>query len=81
MSGQKNGGPAFPRRQHNSRRMPDGLRIQGHTGHPGMTMRQWYKSQALIGILASGPHDCNIRELVYEAGQYADAMIAEDQSQ
>lgn len=47
----------------------------GTATEPGMTLRDWFAGQALIGIIASGPHDCRIRELTDEAYQYADAML------
>ena len=72
----RDGGPAFP--------CPEWFEsaIEGEVGqfvhdHPGMTIRDWYKGQALVGILASGPLNLTPKQHADEAGLYADAMLAE----
>ena len=76
MSGRKDGGAAFPLAGASTDE--DLMRRR-----PGMTMRQWYKTHALSGILASQTVDSvlTVRDLVDEAAQFADAMVAEDESQ
>lgn len=70
----KDGGPAFPRGQHDS-----------HTGRQvwttGMTLRDWFAGQALSGICAySGEGtallDTNPKAMAKTAYVWADAMIA-----
>ncbi len=78
----KNGGQAFPRPASEDKRdgtLSDGDRVVTEQG--GMTMRQWYKGQALAGLLARGSSFVgNNREDVAKAtGNYADAMIKEDE--
>jgi hypothetical protein len=50
--------------------------------HTGMTMRQYYKAAALMGMCASGHYttgDISEEKMAEWAGHCADAMIAEDQ--
>lgn len=47
-----------------------------HTGVYGISLRDWFAGQALAGLLASGPHDCNEHGLAYDAYLHADAMLA-----
>lgn len=63
--------PAFPRDHR-------------HDGHNGMTLRDYFAGQALVGILAGGfadtiPHDDvdGGNQAAAFAYQYADAMLAE----
>ena len=67
----KTGGPAFPRTEFLQR--AEGQRTVTHAS--GMTLRQWYAGQALAGLLASGPHDCDARGIAHDALMHADAMI------
>ena len=63
MTGQQNGsGPAFPAF------LPEGV----NSYKPGMTIRQWYRGQALIGLAmrAFTPAAAAV-----EADRYADAML------
>jgi len=70
------GGPAFPRPASEftgGGTLPDGndaIREQG-----GMTLRQWYAGQALVGLLAAdtGGHTRHVAQIAFE---YADAMVA-----
>jgi len=44
----------------------------------GMSLREWYAGQALVGIIPlDGAADCTPAEVAHDAFQYADAMIAE----
>lgn len=56
--------------------------------HTGMTMRQYYKAAAVMGVLASEtqeshyqqePYDSYAEKIAHVAADIADAMIAEDQ--
>jgi hypothetical protein len=80
MTERNDGGPAFPRRA----ALVDGTICEEQSG---MTLRQYYKAAALTGILAGGfadtvPHDdvAGGKDAAFFAAQYADAMIAEDES-
>lgn len=70
------GGAAFPRRPW-ERRNEDGVLLEADYGTDGMTLRDYFAAVALQGLLASGPHDCKVSDLVTEAADYADALIAE----
>jgi len=48
-----------------------------HGGHPGMTLHEWYAGQALVGLMAEGPHDCGPEGIAHDAYLLADAMMAE----
>jgi hypothetical protein len=69
----KTGGPAFPT-------APAMAAIHGLPVAPGMTLRQWYKGQALIGIISRTPwgilDDVNVFGGV--SGEIADKLLAED---
>ncbi len=41
----------------------------------GMTLRDYFAGQALVGIITSGPHDCTAREEALDAYAYADFML------
>lgn len=43
---------------------------------PGMSLRDYFAGQALVGLLASGPHDCGEHGLAHDAYLHADAMLA-----
>lgn len=69
----EDGGPAFPH-----------MAADGHTDYRlGLTVRDWFAGQALVGILAGGfadtiPHD-DVNgggDAAFFAYQYADAMLA-----
>lgn len=64
MSEHDNGGPAFPRT------------VQAWNGnltaHDGMTLRDWFAGQALVGL----SHDVAISKAGVIAYEYADAMLA-----
>lgn len=75
----KDGGPAFPARP---REQMMGGTISAT--NEGMSLRDWFAGQALMGVLAGGladtiPHDDinGGRDAAFFAYQYADAMIAE----
>ncbi|MEQ8504624.1 MAG: hypothetical protein RIB80_04810 [Rhodospirillales bacterium] len=59
--GKKDGGPAFPIST-----------IDGFTNQ-GMTLRQWYAGQALVGLLANTTYDLSIESNVESVFEYADA--------
>ena len=70
-------GPAFP--------VAGQIDVTGmvHDFAPGMTMRQWYKGQALIGLVIATenpnqPLGWSVELVASAAGDYADAMLAED---
>lgn len=71
---EETGGPAFPRRPW-ERRNEDGVLLEADYGADGMMLRDYFAAAALTGLLASGPHDCKISELVTDVMAYADAMI------
>lgn len=58
-----NGGPAFGH----------GDPVNG--GDPGMSLRDYFAGQALVGLYASGPHDCDQNGLAHDAYLAADAML------
>jgi len=66
-----NGGPAFPFREE------DGA--GGYDQHVGMSLRDWFAGQALLGIMANyttakfGATDADVARGAYD---YADAMLA-----
>ena len=72
MTKHDNGGPAFP----------DPARASGHCMDTGMTMRDWFAGQALIGIINACAMDARVRgetsEMLFARKAYsvADAMIA-----
>ena len=63
------GGPAFPVFSENT--------LSGRI--PGMTMRQWYKGQAIIAIAGRMIMQYSHREIVYKAASLADIMVEEDE--
>lgn len=58
------GGPAFP--------VPGD---QPHVQMNGMSLRDWFAGQALAGLYASWPHDCDQHGLAHDAYLAADAMM------
>ena len=77
MSKDPTGGPAFPVpiHKHSFDTRPSDF---ADTGMQGMTLRDWFAGQALVGILADG---AMVRkppsEIAKMAYVFADAMIAE----
>ena len=74
MSKINDGGPAFPN-------VPDGAGGKFYDWDRGMTLRDWFAGQALIGLIqgyatAYGSPTSAPDEVVNEAFSYADAMIA-----
>jgi hypothetical protein len=69
MSDMKDGGPAFPSKINNDYEI---------AFFPGMTLRDWFAGQALMGMLACGyAHDENTSSFTAAASyQMADAMLA-----
>jgi hypothetical protein len=67
---ERDGGPAFPTTGETD---AFGENVQAFT--PGMTLRDWFAGQALAGLLASGPHDCDEHGLAHDAYLHADAML------
>ena len=67
---EKNGGPAFPRPVSNSN-------VGGvHRGTLGMSLRDWFAGQALMGAVAHGTGGCTAEYLASDSYQIADAMLA-----
>jgi hypothetical protein len=46
-------------------------------GNEGMTLRDWFAGQALIGYIGAMPDDWTYEDLARKCGYAADAMIAE----
>lgn len=44
--------------------------------HPGMTLREYYAGQAMVGVLASGQNLLNQNQTADFAVKHADALIA-----
>ena len=63
MSIPDDGGPAYPSKN-------------GHYFEPGMTLRDWFAGQALVGIWACPTVSGDLHDLADEAYKTADAMIA-----
>ena len=66
-----NGGPAFPWREEDGE--------GGYNQHEGMSLRDWFASQALVGITSSETRvkmSANDGEVARAAYDYADAMLA-----
>lgn len=71
------GGPAFPRPIGAYQEIGGGEWSQSQTG---MTLRDWFAGQALMGIVtayALGKGDWLLPDMVYQAYEVADAMLAE----
>lgn len=64
----------LPQKKKDAPAFPQSLASDGPFG--GMTLHDWFSGQALAGLLASGPHDCDQNELVHDARLFADAMLA-----
>ncbi len=77
MSGEdKSGGAAFPRQQWIH---PQGSDYGIDYGETGMTMRQWYAGQALIGEIASMTTEESVAatvEAAHKAGRTIEAQVA-----
>ena len=68
------GGPAFPQPEQQAIR--GGTQVWIHS-HPGMSLRDYFAGQALVGFLAnSSLREMTAAEIASRAGQQADAMIA-----
>lgn len=62
MTRKSDGGPAFP--------------TNGEDWQPGMTLRDWFAGQALVGLLAGSPDaDCGPSGYANDAYSMADAML------
>ena len=59
--------------------LPSGGVCSSYSDERGMTMRQYYKAAALTGLIAAGPHDLKVSEVVRYAACSADIMIKEDE--
>ena len=67
MTGHDDGGPAFPNR---------GVNSHGPSNYDGMTLRDWFAGQALIGELAAA-NMATSEALARCSYGMADAMLAE----
>ena len=66
-----NGGPAFPTKHF------DNMLRETPVGHYGMSLRDWFASQAMIGLIARVPRDEFIPEAIANISYAtADAMLA-----
>jgi hypothetical protein len=61
MSTINDGGPAFPK--------------HGYVGRDGMTLRDWFAGQALVGLIADPSRDGSTDDRARYAYAYADAML------
>ena len=61
------GGPAFPYDPAHRPRAGEFSR--------GMSLRDWFAGQALAGLLASWPHDCENPGIAHDVYRFADAML------
>lgn len=64
----RDGGPAFPTEPNTQ---------PGFYVHHGMSLRDYFAGQALAGLLACGPHDCEPDGIAHDAYLFADAMLAQ----
>ena len=74
------GGPAFPRTGKNTVKNMDGGWVEGHSGHPGMSLRDYFAGPALTGILM----DCDLSRMGYavaKAYEAADLMLKEREAE
>lgn len=72
------GGPAFPRPPFTPKDSHDQFAQAGFaaTGHPGMSLRDWFAGQALAGILTSDEKsEMGISDVVESSFEIADAML------
>lgn len=75
----KDGGPAFP--SANEIKFGD----YATSGHSGMTLRQWYKGAALMGVVQAGIVQANLesrdttRDIAKWCAVIADALLREDE--
>ncbi len=69
MSTINNGGPAFPIP------LQKGQSYQGHAPCDGMTLRDYFAGQALMGLIAKGEDELNTDARAVEAYNLADAML------
>lgn len=69
------GGPAFPRPPFTPGKRHDQLGDAGFvaTGHPGMSLRDWFAGQAMSGMMVSKTMRAEF--IAYEAYVLADAML------
>lgn len=77
------GGPAFPRPASEGHHVHDGEHIHGYGEQSGMTLRDWFAGQALIGQLSGDQtEEAPSHEVMADAESfassayiYADAML------
>ncbi len=67
---------AFPRPYSKQLEDFNSATIDEYEEQDGMTMRQWYKGQALVGL--TDRDNMGVAELSEVCGRIADAMIVED---
>jgi len=77
---EKDGGPAYP--VEITERVPapefgEGMYDKRTVRYPGLSIRQYYKAQALAGLLATGSAE-GAKYMVNVASAHADLMLAED---
>lgn len=74
MSEHNDGGPAFPSPPLRYQVGDDGTEIR-LLGFHGMSLRDWYAGQALVGLLACPESEGTIKTMADYAYEYADAMM------
>jgi len=76
VDGYRDGGPAFPRPPVYIDESMGSPILPQDDGYEGMTLRDYFAGQALVGILAS-PSGVRRRAIVAAAWDFADVMVAE----
>lgn len=66
---------AFPRPMTRIQRIGGGITTDD--GEPGMSLRDWFAGQALIGLLANSTVDMSYEQIAVCCNKHADAMLAE----
>ena len=78
----KDGGPIYPTTTHGYLDGPDGPFNMTTINYPGMSLRDWFAGQFLMGQMSFSPHDSFDKahmpeDVAVRAYHYADAMLKE----